>query len=157
MIGGMATLASLIGFSVWARHIKPPLPWWIIAIVGVGFVSFYVFFYLAYDLVRVQKAEAEKQVQQLKVVTSLTSLDKDALHMFLGTVTKPVGDTKETKVSYVDHGLFMNALMMQMLWRHGHTDHLGIMADHESGVPLNKIIEGKCTVCGKPRNEPRRG
>ena len=36
---------------------------------------------------------------------------------------------------------------------HGHKDVVGLLADRASGIPLNELMERKCSVCGKLRKK----
>jgi hypothetical protein len=38
---------------------------------------------------------------------------------------------------------------------HGHIDYEGIEADYRDGMTWNDILKGKCSRCGRPRNESR--
>jgi len=44
-------------------------------------------------------------------------------------------------------------LSNQMEYLHGHDDPDGIKTDYQNNIDTDIILERKCTVCGKPRNE----
>lgn len=58
--------AGVVTFSVWARHIHPPLPWWNIGIVAGGALLFLIISFLAFHRVRVERDQEKKRVEMLE-------------------------------------------------------------------------------------------
>lgn len=49
--------------------------------------------------------------------------------------------------------LFIRERHFDMLQIHGDSDYWGMLADRADNIPLNKLMTGKCSICGIPRNQ----
>ena len=59
---------GIVAFSVWARHIQPPLPWWNIGIVIGGALLFLIVSFLAFHRVRKERDKDREKIRQLSQI-----------------------------------------------------------------------------------------
>ena len=105
VIGSIATLAGIIGFGIWARHISPPLPWWNILAVCGGILLLLIFGFLEYDRVRVGRDEAQRKLEDLTTLTLLTPELKKAFlqaNVLDTHFIEQLESTKETKQEIIE-------------------------------------------------------
>jgi hypothetical protein len=76
---------------------------------------------------------------------------------------REVGQTQERRVIEPQKGSLNNVTLqdreliqswaLDMLFKHGHEDFKGLLADRASGIPLNELMSKNCSECESPRGQ----